>query len=344
MNKLNRRYFIRNSMLGAGVLGMSPTIASMAKAPKDFGIGSNREVWIASLTLDAISGVDYKQAIQAAIKQMEYALPFSPDIYCLPEVFHVAKITGPKPTVKEASEDGSGNIIAPFKQFAKKHACYIVCNVYTVHQGKYYNAALIIDRKGDVIGEYQKTRLTVNEMEKGLTPGPLSPPVFKTDFGTIGVQICHDIQWSYGWEQLAEKGAEIVFWPSAFAGGKRVNMRAWSNQYCVVSSTRKDTTKICDVTGEEIAVSGNWNTWGVCAPVNLEKAFLHSWPYSRKFPEIQKKYGRRVNCYSLNEEEISIIEVLSPDLKVADILKEFNLITYRESLRVAEVQQAQLRG
>ena len=120
-------------------------------------------------------------------------------------------------------------------------------------------------------------------------------------------------------------------------------MRAWTNQYCVVSSTWKNTSKICDITGEEIAISGNWNSWGVCAPVNLEKAFLHSWPYSLKFPAIQKKYGRKVNCYSLSEEEISIIEVVTPGLTVKDILKEFGLITFRESLRIAEEEQDKRR-
>lgn len=331
-------------MLAAGAIGVSSSLSS--SPVKNNNLDSNvsdRVVWIASLAQDRITGKTYKENIQAAIKQMEYAVPFSPDIYCLPEIFHVVGLKGGRPPVKEVAEDGTGNIIAPFQQFARTHSCYIVCSIYTQHEGKYYNAALLIDRKGKVVGEYQKTRLTMNEMDKGLTPGPLSVPVFKTDFGTIGIQICHDIQWSDGWEQLAKKGAEIVFWPSAFSGGKRINMRAWTNQYCVVSSTQKDTTKICDITGEELAVSGNWNTWGVCAPVNLEKAFLHSWPYSRKFPEIQKKYGRKVNCYSLNEEEISIIEVVAPGLKVNDILKEFDLDTYKDSLRVAEERQAGLR-
>ncbi len=344
MKKLNRRLFIKNSMMGAGAIGIP---ASLSSSPIKNNVFDNNEseriVWIASLTQDGITGTTFKEAIQAAIKQMEYAVPFSPDIYCLPEVFHTAALKGVLPSVKEAAEDGTGNIIGPFQDFAKTHSCYIICNVYTQHQGKYYNAAVLLDRKGKVVGEYKKTRLTMNEMDQGLTPGPLSVPVFKTDFGTIGIQICHDIQWSDGWKQLKEKGAEIVFWPSAFSGGKRINMRAWTNQYCVVSSTRKDTTKICDITGEELAVSGNWNTWGVCAPVNLEKAFIHSWPYSRKFPEIQKKYGRKVNCYSLHEEEISIIEVVAPGLKVNDILKEFDLIPYQESLRLAEERQAGLR-
>jgi beta-ureidopropionase len=345
MKNLNRRVFLKNSMLGAGAIGIPTSVLSSPRENNRSGLNqSDRIVWIASMAQDGISGSSVKETIQAALKQMEYAVPFSPDIYCLPEVFHVAGVKGGRPPIKEAAENGTGNLITPFQTFAKKYSCYIICDVYTLHSGKYYNAALLIDRMGKVVGEYQKARLTVDEMKNGLTPGSLTTPVFQTDFGTIGIQICHDIQWSDGWEQLSEKGAEIVFWPSAFSGGKRINMRAWTNQYRVVSSTRKDTTKICDITGEEIATSGNWNTWGVCAPVNLEKAFLHSWPYSRKFPAIQKKYGRKVNCYSLNEEEISIIEVLVPGLKVKDILKEFDIVSYKESLRIAEVQQAKLRA
>ena len=159
----------------------------------------------------------------------------------------------------------------------------------------------------------------------------------------IGIQICYDIEWPEAWESLRKKGAEIVFWPSAFAAGKKVNTKAWEHQYCVVSSTRKDTTKICDITGEELAANGEWSRWGVCAPVNLEKAFLHSWPYSRSFPDVISKYGRKIRCYSLHEEEFSVIESLSPDVKVADVLREFNLKTYREHLKAAEDEQRALR-
>ena len=170
----------------------------------------------------------------------------------------------------------------------------------------------------------------------GITPGPLDPPVFKTDFGTIGIQICFDIEWPEAWRALARKGAEIVFWPSAFAAGKKLNAKAWENQYYMVSSTLKNSTRIVDITGADIAVSGNWNDWGVCAPVNLEKAFLASWPYMQSFPDIQKKYGRKIRITSLHEEEFSVLESLSADVKIADVMKEFKLKTYREHLLAAE--------
>ena len=131
---------------------------------------------------------------------------------------------------------------------------------------------------------------TVGEIEGQIMPGSAKPPVFKTDIGVLGAQICFDIEWYDGWRRLREAGAELVFWPSAFAGGMMVNTHAWQNKYCVVSSTRKGTTKICDIDGRTIACTGQYDKW-VCAPVNLEKALLHSWPFCRRFGEIRAKYG-----------------------------------------------------
>lgn len=335
-----RRQFLRKT-IAASAAGMS---IGGTHARAEIQNTSSREVWITSLTQDGIEGKDWKESVDAALRKMAQCVSKSPDIICLPEVFHVAAIRGGRPSPESSSEDGSGKVIAPFQRFAKDHRCYVVCSVYTSEKGKYYNAAVLIDRKGTVVGEYRKARPTVDEMEDGISPGPLDPPVFKTDFGVIGIQICYDIEWPDGWEALRKKGAEIVFWPSAFAAGKKINTKAWENQYCVVSSTRKDTTKICDITGEEIAASGLWSRWGVCAPVNLEKAFLHSWPYSRQFPKIEAKYGRKVRCYSLYEEEFSIIESLSPDVRIADVLREFGLKTYREHLSISEDAQRKLRA
>src|SRR3712207_7956687 len=40
-----------------------------------------------------------------------------------------------------------------------------------------------------------KCRPTDGEIASGVRPGPLDPPVFETDFGKIGIQICFDIKW-----------------------------------------------------------------------------------------------------------------------------------------------------
>ena len=82
-----------------------------------------------------------------------------------------------------------------------------------------------------------------------------------------------------------------------------INSVAWKHKCLVVSRTRKGTTKICDIRGEELAKKGFWNPQLFCAPVNLEKAFLHLWPFVQYFPAIQKKYGHKVDKKLFFEEE-----------------------------------------
>jgi predicted amidohydrolase len=270
---------------------------------------------------------------------MEETVPFEPDIICLPEVFTSWNVSSKEPPLAECAEEPIGPYSRPFAQFAAKHNCHVVCPIYTVAEGRYYNSAVFIDRRGQVFGEYHKMHPTLGDMKWGVSPGEEEPPVFKTDIGVLGAQICFDIAWYDGWRKLRRAGAEIVFWPSAFPGGDMVNAHAWQNKYCVVSSTNKGATKICDIDGQTVACTGHYANW-VCAPVNLEKAFLHTWPYCRRFDEIQAKYGRKVSIRTFHEEEWTIIESLSAEVRVADILKEFELKTHEE--HIAEANKAQL--
>lgn len=294
-----------------------------------------RQVWITSLTQEGIAGATVGEVVASAVRKMESLASFRPDIVCLPEAFQVAGLSGRQPAVAEVAETPPGPLTRPFIEFAQKHRCYAICPIYTREGERCYNAAVLIDRQGQVLGEYRKMHPTEGEIEEGLLPGPPNPPVFETDFGRIGVQICFDIEWPAGWRQLGEKGAEVVFWPSAFAGGQMLNAMAWMNRYCVVSSTRKDSAKICDITGEELARSGRWQSWGLSAPVNLEKVLLHTWPYVQQFREIQAKYGRRLRIHTLHEEEFTLIESLSPEVEVAQVMQEFGLKTHREHIQSA---------
>lgn len=124
--------------MGAGATGIPTFISSsLIKNNNVSSYESDRTVWIASLSQDGIEGSSIKNVIHAAIKQMEYAIPFSPDIYCLPELFILEgqRRKGLSPVVDEVMEDGSGNLIGEFQIFAKTHSCYIVCPVYTQRMG-----------------------------------------------------------------------------------------------------------------------------------------------------------------------------------------------------------------
>jgi predicted amidohydrolase len=211
----------------------------------------------------------------------------------------------------------------------------VICSTYTRENGRFYNAAVLLDREGKYAGEYRKINPTSGEMERGVTPGPLDPPVFRTDFGTIGIQICYDVNWYENWSRLARAGAEMVFWPSAFGGGMMLNSLAWMNKYYVVTSTRfEHPTMIVDPLGADGVSTGRAADW-ICAPVNLDYAVLQGVSNFRKFDEIRKKYGRRFEFRILHVEALALIEGRSADVAVPAVLKEFDLRTAREALEDA---------
>ena len=345
MNKKNesRRRFIKKSAIGLGATAMLGTqVNSFAQ---DKGTTQNkrlpREVWIATVSQEKLHANNSKEMISKILNIMEEIAPTKPDIICTPEIFPFVGISK-KVSLKDAAEKPIGDTIKPFAEFAKKHNCYIICSTYTKDAGKYYNSAVLLDRKGKLVGEYRKMFPTSGEIEMGLSPGPHDPPVFETDFGNIGIQICYDINWVDGWNALKRKGAEIVFWPSAYGGGEKLNSYANIFNYHVVSSTRKNISKIIDVTGENIAVTGYWERNWICTPINLEKAIINVWPSSTEYKKILRKYGRDVKITTLHDDGISILESLSADLKVSDILKEFDINTVKQNMNSAEKAQKSL--
>jgi hypothetical protein len=143
---------------------------------------------------------------------------------------------------------------------------------------------------------------------------------------------------------LRDQGVKIIFWCSAFDGGGQLNMKALQNKCIVASSTNKNTSKICDIDGETITKTGIWDTNFYCGKVNLEKVFLPTYDYLKECREIRKKYGRKVRVTVFHEEEWTIIESLSPDILISDIMTEFNLKSHVEGLKEAEIVQAKSRA
>lgn len=329
---VSRRDFVRRSLAGAGAAAATGLSATDAAAQAEGT--SPREVWVAALSQSALEAEDPREMARLVLEQMEAVASFRPDLVCLPETVLFTRVhRNPAPAEAAAL---SPELERAFADFARRHGCYLVLPTYTREGGQVYNASVVYDRRGGRMGEYRKIRPAEDEMAAGVSPGPPDPPVFRTDFGVLGAQICFDIEWSDGWRALRDKGAELVVWSSAFAGGAKVNAAAWQHRVAIAASTRKDTTKICDLSGEELARTGRWSPHWAVAPVNLEKVVLPSWPYFESFDAIRAKYGRKVRLTTFHEEELSILESRSPDVRVAALLQEYGLKSWEEAHRSAE--------
>lgn len=343
-HNFSRRNFLKKSAVTTGLASMGMGTYAFTNNPPNPEKGASRlprEVWIAGISQMDLYTRTPQLMVDEIIRIVKDVVVCQPDIICLPEAFPFLNVEQ-KLNISEQLKI-SEDILPLFSDLAKKHNCYMICPVYTSEGGKAYNAAVVFNRTGSRVGEYRKTHITTGEIKSGLTPGPLQTPVFQADFGKFGIQICYDIYWNEGWENLRDQGAEIVFWPSAFAAGQRVNIKASENQYIVVSSTRKNTSKICDLRGEVIAQTDGYDKNFFCGSVNLEKVLINTWPYSSHFSEIRRKYGRKIRITTFYEELWTVIESLSPDVFVADILRDFEIKTLVQEVYEAEIAQIKAR-
>ncbi|OGQ26250.1 MAG: hypothetical protein A3B79_06325 [Deltaproteobacteria bacterium RIFCSPHIGHO2_02_FULL_50_15] len=84
--------------------------------------------------------------------------------------------------------------------------------------GQFFNTAIIIDNKGQLLGKYRKIHVPQDTYfyEKNyFAPGDSGYLVVPTDLGKIAVLICYDQWFPEAARSVALQGADIIFYPTA---------------------------------------------------------------------------------------------------------------------------------
>jgi beta-ureidopropionase len=286
--------------------------ADVSKATQPVPIGRNPIVRVVTVSQAELPrGND--DLLEATMSRLQQASAFHPDIACLPELFS-----------RRAPESVPGPVTERLSRWAREHSSYVVFGLKTMAGGKVYNSALLVDRKGRIVGQFNKMHPTENELAEGTVPGDTEPAVFATDFGTIGIQICFDINWWDNWKRLKQKGARIVFFPSAYPAARQLSALALMTQTYVVSSAIRGTSQIYDISGQVLASSGNYQSWAAAA-LPIGKRLFEVDFHADKARAIQKKYGSRVELVWLHDDDWFTLASIDPGLATEDIIAEFGL-------------------
>ncbi len=199
-------------------------------------------------------------------------------VILLPEVFHeLFFIMQLDMSVFDKAEPIPGPITEQMQTLAGELGVVIVAPIYeSVGSSVYYNSAAVIDADGSLRGVYRKNHIPLSTKfyEKlYFKPGNLGYPVFETEFGRIGILICHDRHYPEGARALGLNGAEILLVPSATPTAslsvpvweKELAAHAIFNEYYVAGLNRVGTegdytyygrSVICDPAGEIIGQAG----------------------------------------------------------------------------------------
>ncbi len=256
---------------------------------------------------------------------LDLACSERPDIVCLPENF--ASVGSPLPLADKA-EPLPGPTTDACAKRAREHLTYVVCPVTNARDGKFYNSAVILDRRGDICAVYDKVQPVTStgdftEVESGMTPGH-DAPVFELDFGRVGCQICFDLGFPRTWQQLADGGAELVFWPSAYDGGFPLRVFACLHHYYVVSAVRSTHSRIINPMGEVLEHTGR-HLSVASRVIDLDYMVCH-YDFHTGVPEdMIAGHGSDVSVRSYGEEGHFIVESNSGEVPLSKLVEDFGL-------------------
>ncbi|MCI0533624.1 MAG: carbon-nitrogen hydrolase family protein [Verrucomicrobiales bacterium] len=344
---MNRRTFLA-TLSSAAALGAAPVLtaggeserrSTSTNTPRKVIVGTAMQAFWGQYPglqnrLDQLAGMVDRMAAEAKKK---YARGL--DLAVLPETAITGEAGG---DALACSVPFAGPVQEVFTRKAREHNCYIVVPTYLLDSKEKKlcsNAAILVGRKGEVVGTYRKVHLVVSlergTMEGGATPGN-ALPVFDCDFGKLGIQICYDMEFNDGWAELARLGAELIAWPTQSPQTSQPAFRAKEHRCYIVSSTWRHNASIFEPTGK-IAEQIKPPQSILVHELDLSYAVL---PWSSKLRNgeaLRKAYGDRVGFRYYEDEDRGIFWSNDPKLSIGEMVRSIGLLEIEEEMaRVGE--------
>lgn len=246
---------------------------------------------------------------------------------------------------EEAAEAMDGKIVTAIAGKARQIGTYATAAVPMRRDGRVYNSVVIVDRKGEPVGVYDKAfpvMMRDGSLEYGITPGS-EFPVFDLDFGRVGVQICWDVAFEEGWQALGDQGAELVVFCTNPAVPVALRGRAWQHEYYIAASTVHPPGVIVDPTGRVLATASR-DREVLVTRIDCDYRVLHSnclweWPESRR-----EEYAGRIDVEWDVDGHEYLVTSRDPDLPVRRFLELEGLPTGQQRNGRNRELQLEARG
>jgi predicted amidohydrolase len=244
---MHRRQFLKNSveagaLAGLGLAGVrSSAMVHHSKATEGSQIG--RPVRVVSIGIK-----NRTKSLEDVAQVVDNEGARGADVIALPEAWQGQSYDG------STEEELHGPTIAAISALAAKHRTYIVCPIDRKDGHLRRNSAVLLDREGKVATVYNKVFPWTPEFlrdKPAVDPGE-EVGLYQADFGKLGMAICFDIDFPEVWRRLADQGAELVIWPSAYSGGGALQAHALQHHYYIVTATQAPDCTVYDITGEEL--------------------------------------------------------------------------------------------
>jgi predicted amidohydrolase len=135
-----------------------------------------------------------------------------PDVVCFPELATTGYLLNERWAL--VADTIPGAVTNKLGKMARENGFYLIVGLPERDKDRIFNSAVLIDPQGDVVGVHRKVHLWATERSY-FTRGD-DFKVYPTKLGLMGIGICYDLDFPESTRIMALKGAQIVFFPSAY--------------------------------------------------------------------------------------------------------------------------------
>jgi predicted amidohydrolase len=223
--------------------------------------------------------------LDVCLARMEEAAALGASLLVLPECAIPGYMWDSAEEALPFAEEIPGPSVEVFERECDRLGLHVVCGLLERDGDSLRNAAVLVGPEG-LIGTYRKTHLPFLGVDRFAVPGD-ELPVFETQLGRIGIEICYDLRFPEVTRALALGGADIVAHPTNFPMAAKIQTelitraRAAENRIYLLTANRVGTersgefcgwSQIVDPFGKRLAEAGETGEALLTAEIDLEQA------------------------------------------------------------------------
>lgn len=227
-------------------------------------------------------------------------------------------------TVETAEELARpGPFLNLYRDFARREGCTVAGSVKLRRGSKVHNSIAFLGPGGEVLGSYDKSFLTMSELEDGLSPGS-GPSVVPTPAGRLGGIICFDLNFEELRQAYRTLRPDVLCFASMYHGGLMQQMWAYDCRAFFISALQFHGCGVLDPFGRPRSLTDCYRSVAM-ATINLDRVMVHLDFNRDTFADIERRYLGEVVVDVPANVGSALIYSLSEKRSALEVAEEFGL-------------------
>ena len=258
-------------------------------------------------------------------EQFSRVLPDRPDLIVVPEACDRPRGLDRK-RLEEYYHVRKNQVRDYFAGVAADNTCYIVYSaIREMPDGSWRNSSIMLDRKGEIAGIYNKNHPTIGEMKNGILCGK-DAPIIDCDFGRVALAICFDLNFDELRQKYVTAKPDLIVFSSMYHGGMMQAYWAYScrSHFVGAIAGRATPSQIRNPLGEIIASNTNYFDYTV-ETINLDCALVHLDENWDRLRAMNEKYGAKVKITDPGLLGCVLIASEHDKISIEEMIDEFEI-------------------